>query len=257
MANACRRRIAALLLAAMMLGACGQPASTEGPSEPTEATPDSTDFGTQETPDSTDPAQETAPSGRQSPRAGTSPSGRPQSKAQRTYPLPSGGPTDEIFPGPPGDKPFDLLSQGRCRELLRMVNSWGPSGARDPGRDATLVYRGAAHACLHDWEKASADLAQLRSRGARFSNCAARSAALRWLEDLVLAHEQDPSFAPSFVANSRRGSASACEAGGSDESAEESERGSPDEQGSPGQPESPGEQESDAVDDRPSGGGDV
>lgn len=130
--------------------------------------------------------------------------------AEQTFPLLAGGPTDEIFPGPPADKPYELLSAGRCRELLDMTRRWGPQGERDPGLEARLVYGGAANACLFRWDEATADLNRLRQLRPDFTGCAARRAALQWFEQLVEAHQKDPGFAPTFVRTPSRGTGSDC-----------------------------------------------
>lgn len=132
------------------------------------------------------------------------------SKSEETFALLAGGPTDEIFPGPPGDKPFELLSTQRCFELLEMTERWGPQGERDPGLEAKLVYSGAAKACLFRWEAASADLNRLKQLQPDFSACPARRAALQWLEQLLDAHRRNPAFSPTFVKSSTQGEQSRC-----------------------------------------------
>lgn len=132
------------------------------------------------------------------------------SKPEETFALLAGGPTDEIFPGPPGDKPFELLSTQRCSELLEMTERWGPQGERDPGLEAKLVYGGAAKACLFRWDEASADLNRLKQLQPNFSECPARRAALQWLEQLLDAHRSNPAFSPTFVKSSTQGEQSRC-----------------------------------------------
>lgn len=132
------------------------------------------------------------------------------SKSEETFALLAGGPTDEIFPGPPGDKPFELLSTQRCSELLEMTERWGPQGERDPGLEAKLVYGGAAKACLFRWDAASADLNRLKQLQPNFSQCPARRAALEWLEQLLDAHRRNADFSPTFVKSATQGEQSQC-----------------------------------------------
>lgn len=140
-------------------------------------------------------------------------------QAEETFALLAGGPTDEIFPGPPGDKPFELLSTQRCSELLEMTERWGPQGERDPGLEARLVYSGAAKACLFRWDAASADLNRLKQLQPNFSGCPARRAALQWLEQLLDAHRRNPAFSPTFVKSTTQGEQSGCVTDESDDGA--------------------------------------
>jgi hypothetical protein len=120
--------------------------------------------------------------------------------------LPAGGPPDAIFPDPP--KPaYELLFSNRCPELLQVVSdSWDP--------EYRYLYRGAAHACLKQWEEAQRDYDALRQLNPDFSalTCpaepkepcgACKAAVYRWLGDVLAARARDPSFSPVFVQASR------------------------------------------------------
>jgi hypothetical protein len=122
--------------------------------------------------------------------------------------LPAGGPVDQGFP--PGDEPYDQLVNHQCRELKDDVGTWEEQMVADTeGQDTVALYRGAAHACLGEWDEAIAafnrigrppdfpDSASGQPGGG--SNRCAREEVFAWLASIVTMRQADPEFDPEFV----------------------------------------------------------
>lgn len=125
--------------------------------------------------------------------------------------LPAGGPIDNVIP--PNTHAYRLLTSGRCDELLREIDTkWvvGNGQGKTNRRDFYL-YRGAARACKGQWDGARQDRQALG--GASYDageDCPqppdseepcerCKAAVLRWLDSVLAARAQDPSYSPVFV----------------------------------------------------------
>ena len=117
--------------------------------------------------------------------------------------------TDRILP--PGTDAMAMLAAGRCGPLLREVAvTWS-----DVAPPLTLLYRGAAYACLSRWAEAQADHRRIDlskicpagdpGDGRRRSPLEGREDCLgvrmqvyKWTYALLIARQADPTFVPRF-----------------------------------------------------------
>jgi hypothetical protein len=123
--------------------------------------------------------------------------------------LPVGLP-DPVFPL--NTRAYELLQQGQCGPLLRQITegeppkkSWAAEGVPEAVID---LYTAASLACLSRWAEARAAFERISTStlclnpAHDFETVEAcqeqRLAVHRWTEDLLEAHDADPSFVPNF-----------------------------------------------------------
>lgn len=210
------RAVIPLLFSGLVVGCGGSSAPqtvTDGPTSQVASTAPT--IGTQDEPATTTPNADRPP---QTPATGplTTP---PTARGADPY-LPAGLP-DQIFP--PGTAAYELLQQGQCGPLLRQIteaeppttSSWAAGGVPETLID---LYTAAGLACLSRWSEARAaferiststlcldpETGELDGNGSAsdFETVEAcqeqRLAVHRWTEDLLEAHDADPSFVPNF-----------------------------------------------------------
>jgi len=144
-------------------------------------------------------------------------------KARPKVKLPTGGPKGPVEP--PGTPAYQLLTKGggECQELLAIIDASWVKGSNPADRAMVLLYRGAAEACLLQWDRAKADFDELQKLHPTFgSTCDAdadnrpcdlcNQLALDWLTAQVAARTQDPTYDPVIVADTS-GAPSPCASG--------------------------------------------
>jgi hypothetical protein len=112
--------------------------------------------------------------------------------------LPAGGPVDPVVP--PNTPAYELLAAGRCAELQEAVEGWGEEVVDVEGADTVELYRGAANACLGEWDQAVEAFGRIGTPPDLGDSCP-REAVYAWLEPLIEARRADPGFEPAFVAS--------------------------------------------------------
>lgn len=104
------------------------------------------------------------------------------------------GPTDPDTPV--GNEWYELLSEGRCQDVLDSMEQAGVDPEFQP---EVSLYRAAARACLGDWDAAEAAFDDFGpSRPSRPEICG-RAEVFDWVAMLLQARRADPDLSPTFV----------------------------------------------------------
>lgn len=104
------------------------------------------------------------------------------------------GPTDPDTPV--GNEWYELLSEGRCQDVL---DSMDEAGVDPDFQPEVSLYRAAARACLGDWDAAEAAFDDFGpSRPSRPEICG-RAEVFDWVAMLLQARRADPDLSPTFV----------------------------------------------------------
>ena len=104
------------------------------------------------------------------------------------------GPTDPDTPV--GNEWYELLSEGRCQQVLDSMDEAGVDPEFQP---EVSLYRAAARACLGDWDVAEAAFDDFGpSRPSRPEICG-RAEVFDWVAMLLQARRADPDLSPTFV----------------------------------------------------------
>lgn len=104
------------------------------------------------------------------------------------------GPTDPDTPV--GNEWYELLSEGRCQDVLDSMDSAGVDPDFQP---EVSLYRAAARACLGNWDAAEAAFDDFGpSRPSRPEICG-RAEVFDWVAMLLQARRADPDLAPTLV----------------------------------------------------------
>lgn len=172
-----RRAIVASSAVVLLAGACGGGADT-----------------------SPSPATATRTSERNAPVDTSTLMSPERSPARPTYAYPAGGPADPMFPTE--DDAYEMLSDGRCQDLLDASQTWGSEVEEQQGKNTIYLYRSAAEACLGRWSEAAAEFDRMSNPD--FSDNCARNAVFEWLRRLIDARRADPGYSPIFVTSSDR-----------------------------------------------------
>jgi hypothetical protein len=135
--------------------------------------------------------------------------------------LPAGGPVDPVVP--PSTPAYELLEAGRCEELQDAVEGWGEEVVDVEGADTVELYRGAAHACLGEWDEAVEAFDRIGAPD--FGESCPRDAVYAWLRPLIEARKANPSFEPEFVGSGGSSPCPTADADDEDEDVDEDDDG--------------------------------